>query len=151
MASVHDVAAYIVGSTGRISTMKLQKLAYYSQAWNLVWLEEPLFDSEIQAWINGPVVWDLFDKHRGRFTVDSWPEGDASRLREPETQTIDAVLDAYGKFNGQQLSALSHQEDPWIEAREGLSQTQSSTAPISLDRMQQYYSAVASATDSVDL
>lgn len=151
MASVHDVAAYIVGSIGRISTMKLQKLAYYSQAWNLVWLEEPLFDSEIQAWINGPVVWDLFDKHRGRFTVDSWPEGDASNLRKPETQTIDAVLDAYGKFNGQQLSALSHQEDPWIEAREGLSQTQSSSAPISLDRMQQYYSAVASANDSVDL
>ena len=151
MASVHDVAAYIIGVTGPISTMKLQKLAYYSQAWNLVWLEEPLFDSEIQAWINGPVVWDLFDKHRGRFTVDSWSEGDASELTEPETQTIDAVLDAYGKFTGQQLSALSHQEDPWVEAREGLSQSESSGVPVSLDRMQQYYSAVAFAADSVDL
>ncbi len=151
MANVHDVAAYIIDSTGQMSTMKLQKLAYYSQAWNLVWVEKPLFDSEIQAWINGPVVWDLFDKHRGRFNVNAWPEGDVSRLTDEERMTIDAVLDAYGKFTGQQLSALSHQEDPWVEAREGTSQSQQSTATVSLDRMQQYYSAVAAANDSVDL
>lgn len=151
MANVHDVAAYIIQSAGQMSTMKLQKLAYYAQAWNLVWVEEPLFDSEIQAWINGPVVWDLFDKHRGRFNVDAWPDGDANGLTEPERLTIDAVLEAYGKFSGQQLSALSHQEDPWVEAREGMTQSQHSTATVSLDRMQQYYSAVAAAADSVDL
>lgn len=151
MASVHDVAAHIVKGAGQMSTMKLQKLAYYSQAWNLVWVEEPLFEAEIQAWINGPVVYELFDKHRGRFNVDSWPEGDPSNLTDAERLTIDAVLDAYGKFSGQQLSALSHQEDPWVEAREGLTQTQNSSATVSLDRMQQYYSAVAAASDSVDL
>jgi uncharacterized phage-associated protein len=32
MASVHDVASYILHKTGSISTWKLQKLAYYSQA-----------------------------------------------------------------------------------------------------------------------
>jgi uncharacterized phage-associated protein len=44
MANVHDVAAYILEKVGEpISTMKLQKLVYYSQAWHLAWDEEPLF------------------------------------------------------------------------------------------------------------
>lgn len=151
MADVQNVASYIIDTAGPMSTMKLQKLVYYAQAWNLVWVEQPLFDAEIQAWLNGPVVWDLYDKHRGRFNIDSWPFGDASELTEDEVMTIDAVLDAYGKFSGQQLSALSHQEEPWIVARGDLPTSASSSAPLSLDRMQQYYSAVASATDSIDL
>ena len=41
--SVMDVAAYILEQRGRLSTWKLQKLCYYSQAWSLVWDDEPLF------------------------------------------------------------------------------------------------------------
>ncbi len=42
MATVFDVAAYILENTGSISTMKLQKLCYYSQAWSLVWDDKPI-------------------------------------------------------------------------------------------------------------
>ena len=38
---VFDVAAYILQKTGSMTTMKLQKLVYYSQAWSLVWDEKP--------------------------------------------------------------------------------------------------------------
>ncbi len=48
--SVQDVAAYIIERHGRMSSMKLQKLVYYSQAWHLVWDDEPLFPERIQAW-----------------------------------------------------------------------------------------------------
>ena len=34
---VFDVAAYILEKIGSMTTMKLQKLVYYSQAWSLVW------------------------------------------------------------------------------------------------------------------
>ncbi len=34
MATVHDVAAYILEKRGPMTTMKLQKLVYYSQAWS---------------------------------------------------------------------------------------------------------------------
>src|SRR5258708_570857 len=63
MATVHDVAAYILGKCGPMTAMKLQKLVYYSQAWGLVWDERPLFAEQIEAWANGPVVRDLYDKH----------------------------------------------------------------------------------------
>ena len=57
--SVFDVAAYILDKLGPISTIKLQKLVYYCQAWSLVWDEEPLFSERIEAWVNGPVVREL--------------------------------------------------------------------------------------------
>ena len=43
MASVFDVAAYILHRAGTMTAMKLQKLVFYSQAWSLVWDEKPLF------------------------------------------------------------------------------------------------------------
>jgi len=64
MASVHDVAAYILREQGAMSTWKLQKLVYYSLAWHLVWDDEPLFEEPIQAWANGPVVRALYPGFR---------------------------------------------------------------------------------------
>ena len=55
MANVFDVAKYILQRTGKISTWKLQKLCYYSQAWTLAWTGKPLFEEEFEAWRNGPV------------------------------------------------------------------------------------------------
>ena len=37
MASVLDVAEYILRKSGPMTAWKLQKLVYYSQAWSLVW------------------------------------------------------------------------------------------------------------------
>ena len=65
--SVLDVAAYILDKRGKMSTWKLQKLCYYAQAWSLVWDEEPLFEENIEAWANGPVVPRLYRKHQGQF------------------------------------------------------------------------------------
>ena len=35
MTSVHDVAAALLREAGEMTTMKLQKLAYYCQSWHL--------------------------------------------------------------------------------------------------------------------
>ena len=70
MATVFDVAAYILNQKGELTTWKLQKLVCYSQAWSPVWDEEPLFEEDIQAWINGPVCPALYNEHKGRFTID---------------------------------------------------------------------------------
>lgn len=71
MADVFDVAAYILNKQGRMTTMKLQKLCYYAQAWHLVWAEKPLFDEPIQAWANGPVCPELYQAHKGKFDIDA--------------------------------------------------------------------------------
>jgi uncharacterized phage-associated protein len=139
MASVHDVASYILHKQGSISTWKLQKLVYYSQAWNLAWNEKPLFDAKIEAWANGPVVPELYRLHRKEYSVSRWPEGSGARLTKPEKETIDSVLASYGNLSGRQLSALTHNESPWLMAREGLDSTQPSKRRISVEDMQRYY------------
>ena len=151
MANVHDVAAYILQQEGAMSTMKLQKLAYYSQAWNLVWNERELFDSPIQAWMNGPVIYELYSEHRGRFTIDQWPKGNASALEKDEKDTVDAVLRSYSKFSGQQLSVLSHRERPWLDARHGLPDGVASNEVLSLDTMQAYYSELDMSDSAIEL
>jgi uncharacterized phage-associated protein len=121
MANVHDVAAYILKKRGPMSAMKLQKLVYYSQAWALVWDEEPLFDAKIEAWRDGPVIRILFDEHRGEYSMGTtWPKGDVNNLTQDNTDTIDSVLDYYGDKSGKWLSDLTHREDPWKLARQGV-------------------------------
>lgn len=139
MPSVHDVAAYVLKSMGRITAMKLQKLVYYSQAWSLVWDEEPIFSARIEAWANGPVVPTLYAQHRGCFEVSSWPLGVPSNLTKDQRETIDAVLGFYGDKSSQWLSELTHSEQPWVEARKGLGQGERGNSVISLASMAEYY------------
>ncbi len=142
MATAHDVAAYILQKKGEMTAMKLQKLVYYSQAWSLVWDEEPLFKNRIEAWTNGPVVPSLYRLHRGQFKVDSWPEGDPSKLTARERKTVDAILDYYSDKPSQWLSDLTHREQPWLEARKDLQPGDPSTRPISLAAMAEYYGSL---------
>jgi len=144
MASVFDVAKYILASTGEITVMKLQKLVYYSQVWSLVWDEEPLFENRIEAWANGPVSPSLYERHRGRFRIDSdsFGRGDPKALSGEQIDTIDTVLEFYGDKSAQWLSDLTHRERPWQDARGDLEPTERSNAEISLASIHEYYSGL---------
>ena len=74
MADVTDVARYVVDRCGSLTTIKLQKLLYYCQGWHLAWESDKLFDAEIEAWANGPVVQEIYRLHRGLYWIESpWP------------------------------------------------------------------------------
>jgi len=144
MASVHDVAAYILKENGAMTAMKLQKLVYYSQAWSLVWDEKPLFDEKIVAWANGPVVSDLYTYHRGQFAVQTWLQGNPSKLLPKQKETIEAVTKYYNPYTAQQLSDLTHREEPWIKARKGLEASDRGYNEITIASMHNYYSGLNS-------
>ena len=140
MASITDVAAYILENLGSVSTMKLQKLAFYSQAYHLVNDGAPLFPEEFEAWANGPVAPDLFRKHRGEFVISRGFFGplDSGALSEAEKATIDHVLSRLKDWTGAQLSNLTHSEAPWQEARAGLAPNARSTRPITNHRIRTF-------------
>lgn len=142
MATVLDVAAYILNQKSPLTTWKLQKLVYYSQAWSLVWDDKPLFPEPIEAWANGPVVPRLFDAHRGEYAVSEISGGDPSALTKDEKETVDAVLKYYGDESSQYLSDLTHMEDPWRLAREGVPDDRRSDNIISLESMAEYYGSL---------
>ena len=139
---VFDVAAYILKRMKSITTMKLQKLVYYSQAWSLVWDEKPLFEEIIEAWANGPVVKELFDYHRGMYEISTMPLGNPRLLNQEQQDTVDAVLEYYGHRSAQWLIELTHIEDPWVQARKGLPKLERGNRVISLDAMADYYSSL---------
>ncbi|NHD18155.1 MULTISPECIES: Panacea domain-containing protein [Actinopolyspora] len=144
MATARDVAAYILRQRGPMTAMKLQKLVYYSQAWHLVWDEQPLFGESIEAWANGPVVPELYRAHRGNFRLDAAFDigGDPDRLTPEQRDTIHAVLDAYGDKSAHWLSELTHREAPWRDTRGDLDDLQRSNAVITTDSMFEYYDAL---------
>ena len=144
MATALDVAKYILKKHGSMTAMKLQKLVYYSQAWALVWDEEPLFHERIEAWANGPVVPSLFQKHRGQFRVDvdSLPEANSKALEKYQRETVDVVLGFYGNKSSQWLSDQTHKESPWAEARKGMKAGERGSREITHRAMADYYESL---------
>lgn len=150
MASVEAVTDYIISRVSEeargLSILKLQKLLYYSQAWYLVYHDaRPLFEEDFQAWIHGPVcrsVYDRFNQEYRLYDIVSLKDVQSPpQLGEEETAFINEVLDVYAVLTGSQLESLTHQEEPWIAAREGLPLTARCENIISKQSMARYYGA----------
>lgn len=146
MATVFDVAKFILTERGTMSTMKLQKLCYYSQAWSLVWDDVPLFNEGFEAWANGPVCRELFNNTKGMFSVSASDEsGSVDNLNDNQKDTILHVLEHYAQHNAQWLSELTHMEDPWKEARKraNVADGEPCDEVITLEDMAIYYGGLA--------
>ena len=141
MADVFDVAKYILKEVGEVSTWKLQKLCYYSQAWTLGWGEPELFSEDFEAWPNGPVCPDLFLKHKGLFNIsyDGLKFGNENNLEDCQKENIDIIIRDYGDKEAYWLREQTHGEDPWKNARKGLPEGASSNEVITKDSMGIYY------------
>lgn len=139
MATVLDVAQYILEKEGAMTTMKLQKLCYYSQAWHLVWETRPLFNDRIEAWANGPVAPNLYHRHSGMFTIATIAGGNSAELMAVEKESIDVVLEHYGSKQAFELSDLTHRESPWKDARGQAPTGGRSNAEITPAAMYEYY------------
>jgi len=142
MVNVYDVASYILKKRGEMTTMKLQKLVYYSLAWSTVWHEKPLFTDRIEAWASGPVAPRLFIAHKGLFNVNESTFkdiGNDSKLTRKQKETINVVLNAYGDKTPGSLIQLTHQETPWRKARKGIRKGERCNNEITRAAMAEYY------------
>ena len=62
-----------------MTAMKLEKLLYYCQSWHLTRHASPLYAEPIEAWVQGPVVRSLYERHRQSYSVRSWPSSSERR------------------------------------------------------------------------
>lgn len=150
MATVQDVAAYVLQKRGPMTAMKLQKLCYYAYGYHLAWEERPLFPERFQAWANGPVSPDLYRCHRGRFQLtDGDVPGDPDLLDDGERESIDLVLRGLGGYTAHQLSTMTHSEPPWAQARAraGAQPLQRSTEELRDDEILEFFDALTVAGD----
>jgi uncharacterized phage-associated protein len=117
LPSAQDVAAVIIARV-QPDPMKLQKLLYFVNAWNLTWYDEPIFPDVVEGWREGPMVDAVYQdyKHVGWLPILEPVSGTPTALTDRDLQVLDAVLAAYGGMSGPELSDLTHQEAPWQEA-----------------------------------
>ncbi len=142
--SVLCVARYVVKRLGgSVVQIKLHKLLYYCQAASLVWHDKTLFDAPIQAWANGPVVTEVWAANRYRGVVSlSDLADDGTSLDKLDKNCVESIIKAYGDLSGYELSAQTHNEKPWIDARKGLKSGEQGRNQIEPDAIRDYYRKV---------
>lgn len=147
MFSVFDVARYFLtkskpGTEYAITHLKLQKIVYYAQAWHIALKNKPLFKERIEAWIHGPVCPELYDyyKEYGFEEIDPVSSESVSINDKDTKEVLDFVWELYGNRSGKFLEQLTHQEDPWLNARGTLGEYIRSNNEISHESMYEYFS-----------
>lgn len=118
--SVANEFLRLANNAGRtLTNMQVQKLVYIAHGYSLAILNKPLIDDRVEAWRYGPVIRPLYDSLRQYGAgVVSEPIKDAPKESTSETDRalIARVLNAYGRYSGNQLSTITHREDgPWRE------------------------------------
>lgn len=101
----------------RSDIMKVLKLVYISHGFNLAIFDRPLIKEKVQAWQYGPVIPELYFRLKTNdLDTISVFYNDAQELESDENtkKLLDAVYTKYGKYDGIQLSNLTHQKNtPW--------------------------------------
>jgi uncharacterized phage-associated protein len=138
--NVYEVALYflnrsLLGGNFAITHLKLQKLVYYAQAWSMAINQRPLFDTDIEAWLHGPVSRELYREYREYGFREIPPVENLNiRIERNDLEVLQGVWDLYGEHDGKYLETLAHQEDPWINAWNlGMNHV------IDLNEMEQFY------------
>jgi len=130
-----------------ITNLKLQKLVYYAQAWNLALLKRELIHDDFQAWVHGPVIPGLYNDYRQfgwqPIIREDLKEGVLPEIKkqfEPDVLKVLADVEyEYFGLEAYQLEKLTHNEDPWILTREGLSDDEPSDRIIDKGLIKDYY------------
>lgn len=96
-----------------ITNLKLQKLLYYAQGTSYQRFGTPLFDDEIEAWENGPVVNVVYQKYK-RFSNQPIRESEEISVAANIEQLLIDVAREYGKYATWTLVDMTHKDGtPW--------------------------------------
>jgi uncharacterized phage-associated protein len=120
-----DIARYFLTLTDEeaddlVSNLKLQKLVYYAQGFNLALHKKPLFNEKIEAWTHGPVIPELYHKYK-KYSGKPIPpprDFDSSLYDDQIKQLLDEIFQVYGQYSAWKLRELTHEEPPWKNAYE---------------------------------
>jgi uncharacterized phage-associated protein len=101
-----------------ISNLKLQKLLYYVQGFNLAAFKEPLFKEKIVAWQYGPVVREVYDEYKTAgasqiVLVDPNFKPKSVFKSKEQFQLFKDVYRVYSQFSALKLMHMTHSEPPW--------------------------------------
>ena len=121
-------------------------MVYYIQAWHLAFFGKKVFNKDFQAWVHGPVLpelyydynnfkWHPIEKDIGKEKIDEVEE----KLDDEQVELLHDVIDEYFGLPAYELERLTHEEEPWKKARNGLEPDQPSREKIKKEWIKKYY------------
>jgi uncharacterized phage-associated protein len=148
MLTATQVADWIVRYRAELGApvdpMSLQKLLFYTQAFHLARHGEALFAEDFKAWVNGPVVPQVWHRYNAdNATLINQPADDETPEIDDEVEArIGNTVAFFSRMTAFTLSDATHNEDPWIDARGGLSHHERSDNQIPTDGIRIYYASL---------
>lgn len=139
------VIAYTFEKLEEVTPLMLQKLLYFIQGVYFALYGRPIFEEDCRAWVHGPVypeVYELFRDFKynpiddARFAL---LEGTADALTDDEKRVIDLIVNTFGMYGGKILEKITHNEDPWMEARKGYEGSIHSSELLPKEQIMKYY------------
>jgi len=140
-----------------ITPLKIQKLIYLAHGWHLAYICEPLvIDEYVEAWPHGPVFPSIYHafkylgrkpiiepiiefSYRGDYRIEMNTPG-IPKSDKLTCKLLARIWDEYGKFSGNYLSELTHQEkSPWSTARKSEKVKTIRNIKIDNDLIESYY------------
>ena len=149
--NVNDIADYVILSLNgdedySLINLKLQKLIYYIQAWSLGINGKPMMNGKFEAWVHGPVCIELYNRFKETKSLYSSITNDDVINKSPkdkfnpeDAEFIDYILENYARYSGSQIEAMTHSEEPWINARKGYGPMERCHVEITQEAMRNYY------------
>lgn len=139
-----DIAKWFINRVDReageaITHLKVQKLLYFAQAYYLANFSKPLFEEDFQAWAHGPVVPSIFEEYSGHRWEALPTCEDAPEIPAKILNYLEAVYENFGKFSAKELERISHEHDPWVNARGNIPPEARSNAVITKECIQEFY------------
>jgi len=121
--------------------LKVQKLLYFAQAWSLTLHEKELFSEDMEAWAHGPVVPELFHhfKEHGWNALPVPTDEDLVKFDGEAADVLEQVLNTYGEYSAKRLEALTHKDNPWIEARGDCAPEARCSTVMSKERIKHFF------------
>lgn len=134
-----------------LTNLVINKVLYFIQGWHLAYFKSKLFNDVPQAWVYGPVYSRVYRKFKNVSNIASLDADDLSKLlddaklklnlEEKQQKFLDSVISHYGKKSAFELTSISHDTDPWINARKDLSIVENSMNYIPHQNMLDYFSS----------
>lgn len=130
-----------LANSGELLThLKLQKLLYYSEVWNQIINERELFEEKFQAWAHGPVVPEVYSIYK----LHSWnvlpvPKSEPKGIDDETINVLNQIINSYGALTAKALENMTHEDQPWIDARGGRSAEERCETVIPKDSLVKFF------------
>lgn len=140
--------AYVFEKLEEVTPLMLQKLLYFIQGVYSALYGKPVFAEDCRAWIHGsvyPEVYELFRDFKynpiddARFALLGETAG---VLTEEEKRVIEFVANTFGMYSGKVLERITHNEEPWKNARKGYGDSIPSSEIVPKESIMKYYVVV---------